>query len=52
MMLTCVQCAKTFTKDDPVTVHLSDDGLYFFCTRECKDSWLYPVDPAVDLKNI
>jgi hypothetical protein len=48
MMLTCVACRKTFTREDPVTIHLSDDGMYFFCTRECKDNWLYPAEEAID----
>ena len=51
MMLTCVECGKTFTRDDPVTIHLSDDGMYFFCTRDCKDNWLHPVEPEVDLED-
>ena len=48
MMLTCVACGKTFTRDDPVTIHLSDDGMYFFCTKECKQNWLYPPEEARD----
>ena len=48
MMLTCVACGKTFTRDDPVTIHLSDDGMYFFCTKECKQNWLYPPEEAGD----
>ena len=48
MMLTCVACKKTFTKEDPVTIHLSHDGMYFFCTRQCKEDWLYPVKETLD----
>ena len=50
MMLTCVECRKTFTRDDSVTVHLSDDGMYFFCTTDCKRNWLYPLEPEIDLE--
>ena len=52
MMLTCVACGKTFTREDPVTVHLSDDGMYFFCTRECKDNWLHPAEETMDSEAI
>ena len=48
MMLTCVACRKTFTREDPVTVHLSDDGMYFFCSKGCKENWLYPAEEAMD----
>jgi YHS domain-containing protein len=48
MMLTCVACRKTFTREDPVTVYLSDDGMYFFCNRECKENWLYSEEEAMD----
>ena len=48
MMLTCVACSKTFTRDDPVTIHLSHDGMYFFCSRNCKENWLYSAKESVD----
>lgn len=41
MMLTCVKCKEVFKKDDPVSVLCSNDGIYFFCSKECKDSWAH-----------
>jgi hypothetical protein len=48
MMLTCVACKKTFTREDPVTVHLSDDGMYFFCSTKCKENCLHPAEETMD----
>jgi hypothetical protein len=52
MMLTCVACRKTFIREDPVTGHLSRDGMYFFCTRECKENWLYSAEEGTDSEAI
>ena len=41
MMLTCVNCKTTFTQDDPAKVICSDDGIFFFCGKDCKDKFVY-----------
>ena len=41
MMLTCVNCKTTFTQDDPAKVICSDDGIFFFCDKDCKDKYVY-----------
>lgn len=49
MRLTCMQCKKTlrtFDEDEFSTVLYSDDGIYFFCNKVCKEKWDYPVSPG------
>jgi hypothetical protein len=36
-MPTCVNCKTTFTQDDPAKIPCSDDGIFFFCDKDCKD---------------
>jgi hypothetical protein len=39
MRLSCVQCGKRFLKDDLIEMFYSDNGIYFFCCKECGDKW-------------
>ena len=40
-MPTCINCKATFPQDDPAKVICSDDGIFFFCDKDCKDKFLY-----------
>jgi YHS domain-containing protein len=31
-----------------LSLHLSHDGMYFFCTAECKENWLYSAEEGTD----
>jgi hypothetical protein len=42
MKLACSQCSKilkTLDQDDLTRLLYNDDGVYFFCSKSCKDSW-------------
>ena len=41
----CSLCKKTLTKNDSVTCCYGNEGVYFFCSKECKDKWDCPVVP-------
>jgi ribosomal protein L24E len=43
MKLVCSQCnktLKTLEQDDLTMLLHSDEGVYFFCSKSCKDAWL------------
>ncbi len=40
MRLSCIQCGKKFFKDDLIEMFYSDNGIYFFCCKECGDKWV------------
>ena len=55
MKLICVHCKKTlktFPEDDLSAVLYNDDGVYFFCSRNCKEKWSHLVAPQNELDNI
>ncbi len=55
MKLICVHCKKTLKKlhdDDLSAVLYNDDGVYFFCSRNCKEKWSHPVTPQNELDSI
>jgi hypothetical protein len=46
MKLLCSQCKKTLKtleQDDLTMLLHRDEGVYFFCSKGCKDAWLHPV---------
>lgn len=51
MMLTCVNCKKTFTQGDPAKVTCSDDGIFFFCDKDCKEKFVYAAGLEDDFEN-
>ena len=51
MLFTCVNCKATFTKDDPAMVTCSDDGIFFFCDKDCKDKFVYPAELEDDFES-
>jgi hypothetical protein len=53
MRLTCAHCKKTlkdFPKDDLSALLYSDEGVYLFCGKECKDQCFctFPQDKDFD----
>ena len=55
MKLICVHCKKTlktFHDDDLSAVLYNDDGVYFFCSRDCKEKWSRLVAPQNALDSI
>ena len=55
MKLICVHCKKTlktFHDDDLAAVLCNDHGVYFFCSRDCKEKWSRLVTPQNELEKI
>jgi hypothetical protein len=56
MRITCMQCHRTlkaFGDDDFLKFLYIDEGVYFFCSLECKGRWVPPaVVTAEDLGNL
>ena len=48
-ILTCVECKKLLSKDNPVSIHCNDGRKYFFCSSHCRLHWvsLTPEDELV-----
>jgi hypothetical protein len=51
MMLTCANCKTAFTLDDPAKVICSDDGIFFYCDKDCKDKFAYSAGLEDDFEN-
>ena len=54
MRLTCTHCnrtLKTLDDDELSTFLYRDDGVYLFCSSDCKDAWAYPVTPKKERDN-
>jgi hypothetical protein len=52
MKLICAHCKKTlktFHDDDLSACLYKDDGVYFFCSRDCKEKWSRPVAPQTKI---
>ena len=51
MMLTCANCKTAFTQDDPAKVICSDDGIFFYCDKDCRDKFAYSAGLEDDFEN-
>ena len=55
MKLICLHCKRTLKKldnDELSAVLYRDDGVYIFCSMDCKDKYIYPLIPAKDLDEL
>ena len=55
MKLICMHCKRTLKilHDDEMTeVLYGDDGVYIFCSLECKDKYKFPLVPRKDADNL
>jgi len=55
MKLACSQCnkiLKTLDEDDLTRLLHSDEGVYFFCSKACKDSWPHPIVTEEEIESI
>jgi hypothetical protein len=55
MKLVCSQCnktLKTLEQDDLTMLLHSDEGVYFFCSKGCKDAWPHPLLTEEDLDSL
>jgi ribosomal protein L24E len=43
MRLLCMCCKESFSPGDFFELLYSDDGIYFFCSEECRNKWVFPV---------
>jgi hypothetical protein len=51
MGLPCKQCEKSMPVDDIFEFLYCDEGIYFFCSKECSDKWMsvnaQEIDPEI-----
>jgi len=52
MGLPCMQCKESFSPDDIFEFLYCDEGIYFFCTKECSDKWVSVNAQEIDLENL
>ncbi len=55
MKLACSQCNKTLKildQDDFTMLLHSDEGVYFFCSKDCKDAWFQPMITEEELDSL
>ena len=55
MKLICMHCKKTLKivhEDDLSRLLHSDAGVYFFCSKQCKSQWTFPVTPEKDFDKL
>ena len=55
MKLSCSQCnktLKTLEQDDLTMLLHSDEGVYFFCSKGCKDAWFSPIITEEELDSL
>ncbi len=55
MKLSCSQCnktLKTLEQDDLTMLLHSDEGVYFFCSKGCKDEWFKPMITEEELDSL
>jgi hypothetical protein len=55
MNLTCSQCnkiLKTLEQDDLTMLLHSDEGVYYFCSRVCKDAWPHTIITEEELDSL
>ena len=46
MKLPCMQCRERFSSSDFLEIPYCDEGIYFFCSKECRDIWTSPRVPV------
>jgi len=55
MKLICMNCKKTLRivhQDELSTLLYSDAGVYFFCSKKCKNQWAFPIAPEKDFDKL
>ena len=43
MKFTCAKCSEVFERNEECMMHFRDDAIYLFCSKDCKDTWIYSV---------
>ena len=51
MGLPCMQCNESFSPDEIFECLYCDEGIYFFCTKECSDKWMSVNAQELELEN-
>ena len=52
MGLPCMQCNESFSTRHAFESAVYDEGVYYFCSIECKDKWLSVNAPEIELENL
>ena len=43
MKFTCANCMKVFERTEECMMHFRDDAIYLFCSKDCRDKWIYVI---------
>jgi hypothetical protein len=46
MRFTCANCIEVFERNEECMMHFRDDAIYLFCSKDCRDKWVYCIAPA------
>ena len=52
MRLPCMWCKEAFSPGEFFELLYSDEGIYFFCSEECRNIWASPVTPENKPENL
>jgi hypothetical protein len=52
MKLPCMQCKETFLLGNFVEILYCDEGIYLFCSEECRDNWMSVNAQEIDLESL
>jgi YHS domain-containing protein len=51
MGLPCMQCNESFSTRHTFESAVYDEGVYFFCSKECMDMWMSVNAQEIELEN-
>ena len=51
MGLPCMQCNESFSTRHAFESAIYDDGIYYFCSKECMDMWMSVHAQEIELEN-
>ncbi len=52
MGLPCMKCNESFPPGHTFESAVYDEGVYFFCSEECKDEWVSVKAQESELENL
>ena len=51
MGLPCIQCKESFSPRHAFESAVYDEGVYFFCCKECMDMWMSVNAQEIELED-
>lgn len=52
MRLPCMCCKESFSQGDLLEIVYSDEGIYFFCSKECNEKWVSQIAPENESESL